>query len=171
MEFDPGTHYRYSLCHDVLAGVVEVVAGKKFRDYVKENIFTPLEMTNSMYHNEDVQDKMATVYRYVNSDVTDAVTLQFGEISQVDGYLKVMPKTSHYVFGPEYDSGGAGITTTVEEYGKFCAALASGGMGINGERILQADTVEKMRHNQLTQTQLRDFSRPHFKGCGYGLGV
>ncbi len=171
LEFDPGTHWRYSLGHDVLAGVVEVVAGKKFRDYVKENIFTPLEMTNSMYHNEDVQDKMATVYRYVNSDVVDAVTLQSGAISQKDGYLKVMPKDSHYVFGPEYDSGGAGITTTVEEYGKFCAALAGGGMGINGERILQADTVEKMRHNQLTQTQLRDFSWPQLKGCGYGLGV
>ena len=75
------------------------------------------------------------------------------------------------MFGPEYDSGGAGITTTVEDYGKFCAALAGGGRGINGERILMADTVERMRRNQLTETQQKDFSWPQLKGCGYGLGV
>ena len=171
LEFDPGTHWRYSLGHDVLAAVVEVVSGKKFRHYVKENIFAPLEMTRSMYHNDKVQDQMATLYRYVNSDVMDAVALQSGAISQADGYLKKVSKDSHYVFGPEYDSGGAGITTTVEDYGKFCAALAGGGRGINGERILMADTVERMRRNQLTEMQQKDFSWPQLKGCGYGLGV
>ena len=85
--------------------------------------------------------------------------------------MKIVPKDSHYVFGPEYDSGGAGITTTVEDYAKFCAALAGCGMGINKERILQADTVALMRCNQLTEAQLKDYSWPHLKGCGYGLGV
>ena len=171
LEFEPGTHWRYSLGHDVLAGVVEVISGKKFRQYVKENIFDPLGMTQSMYHNDEVQDRMATLYRYVNSNQTDAVTLQSGTLAQPDGYLKPVPKDNHYTFGPEYDSGGAGITTTVEDYAKFCAALAGGGMGINEERILQVDTVEMMRRNQLTETQLKDFSWPQLKGCGYGLGV
>lgn len=171
LEFEPGSHWRYSLCHDVLAGVVEVVSGEKFRHYVRKNIFAPLEMNCAMYHNDAVQGQMATLYRYVNSDVTDAVTLQSGAISQADGYLKIVPKDNHYTFGPEYDSGGAGITTTVEDYGKYCAALAGRGVGINGERILEADTIEQMRCNQLTPMQLKDMAWPHLKGYGYGLGV
>ena len=27
--------FNYSVCHDILAAVVEVISGKKFRDYVK----------------------------------------------------------------------------------------------------------------------------------------
>ena len=37
--FEPGTRWSYSLGHDVLAALVSVVSGKKFRDYMKENIF------------------------------------------------------------------------------------------------------------------------------------
>ena len=48
--FEPGTHWRYSLCHDVLAAVISVISGKKFRDYMKENIFDPLGMESSVYH-------------------------------------------------------------------------------------------------------------------------
>jgi len=37
LSFEPGERFQYSLCHDVLAGLVSVVSGKKFRDYMKEN--------------------------------------------------------------------------------------------------------------------------------------
>ena len=48
--FEPGTHWQYSICHDVLAALISVVSGQKFRDYVKKNIFDPLDMTESVYH-------------------------------------------------------------------------------------------------------------------------
>ena len=35
LSFEPGEKWQYSFCHDVLAAVVEVISGKKFRDYVK----------------------------------------------------------------------------------------------------------------------------------------
>ena len=41
--FEPGTHWQYSICHDVLAALVSVISGQNFRDYVKDNIFEPLE--------------------------------------------------------------------------------------------------------------------------------
>ena len=47
LEFEPGTGWRYSLCHDVLAALVEVLSGQKFEIYVKEHIFDPLGMTDS----------------------------------------------------------------------------------------------------------------------------
>ncbi len=172
LEFEPGTHWRYSLCHDVLAGVVEVASGKKFRDYVKESIFDPLEMDTCCYHNEAVKHKMASLYRYVTGDITDPVILQSGLCPQAEGYWKEIPdKTSHYVFGQEYDSGGAGITGTTEDYAKLCAALANSGLGLTGERILKPETVDLLQKNALNKTQLADFNWPQLKGFGYGMGV
>ena len=66
--FDPGASWNYSVCHDVLAAVVEVISGKRFSQYVQENIFDPLDMKKSMYHNDTVQDQMACLYKYVNSN-------------------------------------------------------------------------------------------------------
>ena len=172
LEFEPGSHWRYSLCHDVLAGVVEVISGKKFRDYVRDNIFDPLEMDSCRYHNEEVQSQMASLYRYVTGDITDPVILQSGLYPQGEGYWKeIQDKTSHYVFGPEYDSGGAGITGTTEDYAKLCAALAASGKGLTGERILKPETVALLRQNTLNEAQQTDFNWPQLKGFGYGLGV
>ena len=50
LDFDPGERFQYSLCHDVLAAVIEVAAGKRFADLVGELVFTPLGMTDSYFH-------------------------------------------------------------------------------------------------------------------------
>ena len=76
-----------------------------------------------------------------------------------------------YIVGPEYDSGGAGITTNVDDYAKLAGALACGGIGATGERILAADTVELMKVNRLGENQLRDMNWQQLRGYGYGLGV
>lgn len=172
LAFDPGTKWQYSLCHDVLACVVEVISGKKFRDYMKENIFDPLGMEHTMYHNEAVQDRMATLYRYQDGSGTDVVAQQAGATPQADGYWeKLASKTPSYAFGPEFDSGGAGITTTVRDYVKFVAALARGGLGLTGERILAPGTVDLLKADQLTAQQRPYFNWSQLKGYGYGLGV
>ncbi len=171
LAFEPGTSWQYSLSHDVLAAVVEVISGKKFRDYVRENIFEPLGMTHTLYHNEMVLDRMAQQYTYVNPDSQDYVALQAGLVKQSAGYVKQVPKSVRYVFGPEYDSGGAGITSTAADYSKFCAALAGGGTGAAGEHILAPGTIDLLRTNQLTPQQHKAFNWSQLKGYGYGLGV
>ena len=45
--FEPGEHWNYSLCHDVLGAVIEIVSGKKLSEYMKENVFLPLGMSES----------------------------------------------------------------------------------------------------------------------------
>lgn len=47
--FEPGDSWEYSLCHDVLAALVEVISGEKFEEYVRKNIFDVLGMTNSTF--------------------------------------------------------------------------------------------------------------------------
>ena len=172
--FDPGEHWQYSLCHDVLAGVVEVVSGMKFRDYVKKNIFDPLGMEKSVYHHtEEIFSNMASQYSFVpngQNSTFDLVEAQkYGKSG--DGIFVNVGKRVSYVFGEEYDSGGAGITTTVDDYAKLAAALAGGGMGTNGERILSANTVELMKVDRLTAAQHKDYNWAALAGYGYGMGV
>lgn len=172
LAFDPGDRFCYSLSHDVLAAVVEVISGKKFRDYVKENIFAPLGMTNSMYHNEAVRDQMAQLYCFVDGDETDIVKMQKGNAKDIGGKIEKVSRDNDLILGPEYDSGGAGITTTVRDYSKLCAALSMGGISENGERILKPETVDLLQTRQLSNTAQKSF-REWFgiPGYSYGLGV
>jgi len=76
LSFEPGTRWQYSLSHDVLAAVVSVISGKKFRDYMKENIWEPLDMKSPVYHNDAVHDKMAELYAFGLCSEEELVELQ-----------------------------------------------------------------------------------------------
>ena len=159
VDFEPGTRWQYSLCHDVLACLVEVATGERFADYVKRVIFEPLGMSNSTYHpTKEMIDNMCAQYCF--------------------NYSKGMPerveKKNGYVFGPDYDSGGAGVVTTVDDYVKFAYAMTNYGVGLNGARILSKATVNLMRTNTLPVGSQK------FEDCncwmsnheyGYGYGV
>lgn len=168
---EPGETWRYSLSHDVLGAVVEVISGQKFRDYVREHIFQPLGMEKAFYHNETVRDKMAVQYRFVNGNSESIVALQAGAGSDLDGTAVPVGTQVDGVLGSEFDGGGGGITTTVAEYSKFCAALANGGVGATGERILAPGTIDLLRTNQLDENQRKTMVWKQLKGYGYGLGV
>ena len=170
--FEPGERWNYSLSHDVLAAVVEVVSGLRFRDYVQANVFDKLEMKDSYYtRSAEIESRMAEQYIYVNDNsCTDIVNLQ-KSAQAFGGKVQNTGKENSLVFGDNYDSGGAGIITTVEDYAKFAAALSSGGIGLNGERILSCATVKLLHTNQLNEYQLSTFSWPQLAGYGYGLGV
>ena len=172
--YEPGTRWAYSLAHDVLAGLVSVVSGKKFRDYVKENIFEPIGMNNSYFHTTpDIEKCMAEQYTFVpvgENNVTDFVEAQRSGNAK-KGTFKNVGKGNSFILGDEYDSGGAGIITTVDDYAKFAATLANYGTALNGEKILSHYSVELMRQNRLNDTQLKDFNWPQLIGYGYGLGV
>lgn len=172
--FEPGTNWNYSLCHDVLAALVCAVTGMKFRDYVRENIFKQLGMTESFYHRTpEIEQRMASQYSFVPSDNQefDAVEAQRSFKTQNGTFKNVGKGISKFVPGPEYDSGGAGIVTSVPDYAKLAAALACGGKGVNGERILASRTVKLMHTDRLNEQTRAGFDWAHMRGYGYGLGV
>lgn len=150
--FEPGTRFRYSLCHDVLGALVEVWSGKTLGEYMQENIFVPLGMKDTFFGLPKDDSRLAARYILEN------------------GKRRRLALTCQYNLSEEYQSGGAGLTSCTEDYALFLDALACGGVGRNGSRILSADSVERMRTNQLSGKALEDFHvlRP---GYGYGLGV
>ncbi len=173
LEFEPGTRWMYGMSHDILAEVIAVVSGMRFSDYMRENIFEPLQMTDTGYKFDDaVAAQMAEQYEFVPHDgkIEDIVEAQ-SNCRASEGSFSKVGKSNYLVFSSEYESGGAGIITTVSDYAKFAAALANNGLGINGERILLPRTVSLMKTNRLNETQLKEFCWRHLKGYGYGFGV
>ena len=146
--FEPGTSWNYSLCHDVLAAIVEVVSGMRFGSYVKANIFDRLGMSQSTFLLPDEElSTLAAQYRY------DAATGKFDFCG---------PKIQTYKLGTEYESGGAGCISTVDDYIKFLEALR------DGEQLLKRGTIAEMTRPQIAGKVQEVFERP---GYSYGLGV
>ncbi len=155
--YEPGARHAYSLGHDVIAAVVETVTGQKFRDYVAEHIFNPLGEEDVYFHLRE-EDR----YRLADQYSCDFKT---GEKSRHEG--------NAFELTDEYDSGGAGLITTVDCYSVLLDALACGGVGANGNMIISRESIEAMKTPRLNAVQLDDFTmkgmfRP---GYNYGLGV
>lgn len=170
--FEPSSNWSYSLCHDVLAGVIEVVSGMKFSEYVIKNVFLPLGMTKTVFKmNDQIKNNMAQQYVY-DVDEEDIVKLQTGgNPLEQNGVVRNFGLGNTLVFGDDYESGGAGVITTVNDYAKLAMALANYGVGMTGERILKKETVELLKTNQLNQKLLDVYSKGRLAGYGYGLGV
>lgn len=156
LHFEPGTHYMYSLCHDVLAAVIEVASGMSFGDYMRANIWGPLGMKDTCFHpTEEQQARLVSQYRFEN------------------GEFVPVPKTCAYKLSDNYESGGAGIISSVDDYILFADAMANGGVGANGAKILKPETIELMRTPQLSPVCFNDFHNNlgNKEGYSYAFGV
>ena len=153
LAFAPGTNYKYSISHDVLGAVTEVITGKKFSEYVKECIFAPLGMKESRFDNKE--ENMADVY-----------------MAYADGRVERIVEEKFLIPTPAYESGGAGLVSTVEEYIRFADALACGGVAANGYQVLSEPTLRQLVSEQLKEIAINnDFACVQGSDYGYGLGV
>lgn len=153
--FEPGTHWNYSMCHDVLGALVEVVSGKRFGTYLRDEITGPLGMNDTAFNlNDEQQTRLIPQYAY-NDELEKAVRL--------DG--------NGFRVGTELESGGAGLLSTVSDYARFLNALTGHGTSPEGVRILSQASVELMRTDHLNEMTRADYSWDHMYGYGYGLGV
>ena len=73
-----------------------------------------------------------------------------------------------------YESGGAGLWSTIDDYLKF-ARLFLGDGAIDGVRLLRPETLSMMMTNQLTDAQRQNSrllgQKPFAVGRGFGLGL
>lgn len=158
INFEPGTDYVYGMSLDVIGGVIELVSGMKLSDYMRENIFEPLGMYNTSFGlTESKLARIATQYRY--DDKNKAA-------------VEIPKDFNEFVFGSEYDSGGAGLISCVSDQILLADALTHLGKGKNGNRILSSYGVNLMRTNLLEGKALETYNKSkHLYGYGYGYGV
>ena len=144
----------YSLCHDVLGAVVEVASGMPFSEYLQKTIFDPLEMKDIGFRpTREQRARMSALY------------LQEGAASSP----KLVPTENIYALSDEYESGGAGLFSSVDDYAKLLSALSLGGTAKNGYRLLKPETVAMMGENRLSEKARNDFVTTRLYGYGWGL--
>ena len=148
--FEPGTKDQYSNTGiDIAAAVVAEVTGMKWEDYLKQEVLDPLGMTSSTFWPTDEQlTRQIEMYQYIEGKPARYVS---------ENGNQQRPYNDSHVFA----SAGAGLWTTARDQLKFYKMLMNLGLGDNGVRILQEETVK----NLLAVT-----SRPQEMG-GYSLGL
>ncbi len=157
LEFQPGEGWRYSFCADILGAVIEVVTGMKYSEYLKKTIFEPLGMVDTgFYVPEEKQDRFMQNYEYKpESGTLEPCTWQHLGLSYM--HLKA----------PAFESGGAGLVSTVDDYSHFVQMLLHGGT-YQGHRILGRKSLEYMTCNHLNEQQLKSYDWDTLYGYGYG---
>lgn len=96
--FEPGTEYRYSNSgYAVLAMIIEKISGKSFAQYLKENIFDPLGMTNTVAYEKGISTVPSRAFGYAEENgvmgpkdqsLTSAVLGDGGIYSSVNDLIK-----------------------------------------------------------------------------------
>jgi CubicO group peptidase (beta-lactamase class C family) len=159
--FHPGTRWLYGLSTDLCGRLVEVMSGMSFDEYLRTEVFEPLQMRDTAFSVPD-----SAVSRFAAS---------YGW--RRDKTLKLIddPERSGYRRPPAFLSGGGGLVSTIEDYTRFCRMLLGGGE-LDGVRVLGRKTVELMTLNHLPGGgDLADFVLPGsygetgFEGVGFGL--
>ncbi|MBQ4353417.1 MAG: beta-lactamase family protein [Clostridia bacterium] len=160
LQFDPGDSYAYSFCLDVLGGIIEERTGMRFSEYIRENFCVPLGITDLTYHvSPEQRERLTAQYRMKGKNANG-------------GYIyEEMEKNCSYIFSDVYDSAGAGVHASVDDYMKFASALACGGVSADGIRIMSEEAVNLMRTPLLTPAQKKAYDTLGKYGTSYGLGV
>ncbi len=146
----PGTRFEYGVSTDVLGRVVEIVAGKPLGEVLRERIFEPLGMADTGFFTpKDKADRRAEPLSY-----------DFMKAAQI--------APNNFTSPPKFESGGGGLLSTMTDYSRFCAMLATGG-AFDGQRFLGPRTLRFMASDHLDA----NVDRSHFllwPGHGFGLG-
>ena len=157
LAFDPGSHWKYGVSHDVLGALIEVISGKSFGQFLKNEILDPIGMKDTSFHvSDDTIHRLCGLYERT----------QHGELIDCPGSVH-----DSFDANDPYENGGAGLLCTLADYSSFLRVLACGGEK-DGVRLLGRKTLELMATNHLNAQQLMDYHDTPLRTCyGYGLGV
>lgn len=151
--FQPGDRWMYGFSADVLGGVVEAVYGRSFGTFLRQELLDPLEMQDTgFFVPEDKQERFAQAYEQTER----------GLIPHIGAHLE-----EYYKRDVAFESGGAGMVSTLDDYAHFALMLVQGGT-YKGRRILGRKTVDFMVRNHLTERQAESLDWDSVKGYGYG---
>ena len=153
LDAHPGTAWIYGYNTDILGAVIEKASGMDLNNFLQQEIFEPLEMSDShFYLPEHKRDRLAVVYQPKPGGGIQAIPATDGMRSQ-----------GLYIDGPRISySGGAGLLSTANDYARFLQMTLNGGE-LDGKRILSRKTIELMTTNHLGDLPFRS-------GQGFGLG-
>lgn len=156
--FQPGSRWEYSISIDLLGRIIEIVSGKSLDQFLKEEIFDPLDMQNTGFR---IAPKSLNRFSSLYSPK------EGNSLSLIDA-----PNTSPYQ-NPVLFSGGGGLIGTIDDYMKFGEMIRVGGF-YKRNRIISKKTLEFMRLNHLrgdiSSLGPESFAEQPMDGMGFGIG-
>ena len=154
LRHNPGEQWTYGLNTDLLGYFVEVISGLSFDDFLRQRIFKPLGMNDTYFYlPKEKQSRLVSLYEFKKDKENELIKASVIYDKVDPGYPNLAGK---------YFSGGAGLSSTVEDYAKFLQLFLNKGE-YNGVRLLSRKTVELMLTNQLQTPITERF------GLGFGL--
>ena len=152
--FQPGDRWMYGFSADVLGGVIEAASGKPYGVFLQEELFGPLEMKDTgFYVPAEKLGRFAQAYEPTeDGQLVPHIGSHLGE---------------YYKEDVAFESGGAGLVSTLDDYSHFASMLTHKGV-YQGRQILGRKTVEFMTQNRLTEHQRRTLIWDSVLGYGYG---
>jgi CubicO group peptidase (beta-lactamase class C family) len=161
LEFSPGSAWNYSVSTDVLGRIVEVISGRPFGAYLREEIFEPLGMVDTGF--------------CVPPEQAERLAACYGRTFSKKTVLNDDPATSPYLEPAKFESGGGGLVSTAADYLRFCEMLRCRGE-LDGVHIIGGRTLDYMTRNHLpggadlAELSTGLFSEVAYEGQGFGLG-
>jgi methyl acetate hydrolase len=128
--FDPGDRWEYGINVDFAGKAVEAISGLSLDDYLREHIFSPLDMKDAGFRlTAEKRSRLAAMH-----------------VRQADG--STAPIEFELPQEPEFFMGGGGLYGTGSDFLRFIRMILGGG-SLNGARILRRETVADMARNQI----------------------
>jgi CubicO group peptidase (beta-lactamase class C family) len=138
LKHNPGEAFTYGLNIDVLGYLIEVLSGVTFDQFLRTRIFQPLGMNDTYFYlPKEKHGRLVPVYAPTETSIERPA----GTI-----YDNVRPE--YPTLEGRYFSGGAGLSSTAEDYARFLQMFLNKGE-YNGQRLLSRKTVELIMTSQV----------------------
>jgi CubicO group peptidase (beta-lactamase class C family) len=159
----PGSAMRYGCSTDLLGLLIARIEGAPLGAVLRRRIFDPLGMKDTSFLvPREKRDRRAAAYGFDEE----------GRLTKRDTWSGVV--VSERPEDMAYESGGAGLWSTVDDYLNFARLFVGDGQ-VDGVHLLHPETVAMMITNQLTDSQRANSGwlgqKPFAAGRGFGLGV
>lgn len=131
LAFQPGEGWRYGTSADILGAVVEAASGVRFGEFLKKEFFEPLHMIDTDFRLDvSKRDRLTKVYEATADGLTEYHGNHLGICNHMDTEI-------------HFESGGAGLVSTIVDYQRFAQMLLNGGF-YQGRTYLAPATVAYM---------------------------
>ncbi|WP_257165373.1 serine hydrolase domain-containing protein [Bradyrhizobium sp. SRS-191] len=148
----PGTLWDYGHSTDVLGRVIEIVSGRSLYQFEQERLLGPLGMAETRFFLAD-QSQRGRV----------------AEPSPRDWFDRPIAGLDDPIRPRRWQSGGAGMISTISDYARFAQMLLNGGE-LDGRRYLKPETVALMTRDHVVGAGIRRDDL-YFPGAEHGFGL
>ena len=160
----PGEKWTYSIGMDILGCVIEKASNMTFGDFLKSNLFDPLNMKDTFFKvPEEKRQRMTNLYAHHNAFKAFSIELPDNlKGKKPKMHLVDSQENSLYYKDITVEDGGSGLVSTGDDYLNFADMLLNKGV-FNGKKILSSESFKVLISNQLNENNSR-FS-------GFGMGI